>query len=182
MVSRRTAKVARAILEAVSSTVLHGLKDPRVKNVTVIHVDVSEDIRTAKVYVSVMGTEKVQALTMRGLKAARGFLQSKVADRLQTKNTPILTFILDQSVKRSAASSALIRQALVEGRDPDTVFADAEDSFDSPTLERPAPSLPQDVASAEKPEHDLEETDDEAASDSDFRPTGFHPARERDVS
>lgn len=161
MASRRTAKIARAILEAVSSTVLHGLKDPRVKNVTVIHVDVSEDVRSAKVYVSVMGDEKVQALTIRGLKAARGFLQSKVADRLQTKHTPILTFILDPSVKRSAESSALIRQALLEEKGSGAARADEETSLES----------------EESLESDPEESAMEAPHDADI-----HAERESDVS
>ena len=60
MSSRRTAKAARAIQEVVSSTILFGLKDPRVKNVTVMSVEVTGDMRRAKVYVSVMGDEKAQ--------------------------------------------------------------------------------------------------------------------------
>jgi ribosome-binding factor A len=114
MTSRRTAKISHAILETVSSTILLHLKDPRVQNVTVLNVEVAGDVRSAKVYVSVMGDAKTQALTMRGLNAARGFLQSKVAERLQTRNTPILTFILDQGVKKSIAASVLIREAMVE--------------------------------------------------------------------
>jgi len=114
MSSRRTAKVAQAILEAVSSTILFGLKDPRVKNVTVIHVDVSHDVRNAKVYVSVMGDEKAQSLCMHGLNSARGFLQSKVANRLQTRYTPILSFVLDPGVRQSIEASKIIREILPE--------------------------------------------------------------------
>ena len=86
---------------------------------TTINVDVADDIRNAKVYVSVMGTDKQQALCMRGLSSARGYLQGKVAERLQTKQTPILTFVLDQSVKRSLAASALIREAIAHDQSPD---------------------------------------------------------------
>lgn len=112
MSSRRTAKVAEAIREIVSSTVLFGLKDPRVKNVTVLRADVSADLRHAKVYVSVMGDEKTQSLSMHGLNSARGFIQSKLADRLQTRYTPVLQFVLDAGVKVSAQTSAIIRQSL----------------------------------------------------------------------
>jgi ribosome-binding factor A len=108
MTTRRTARVNRAIQEAVSTAVLFKVKDPRVKNVTVLRAEASDDLRQAKVYVSVMGDEKRQALTMNGLAAARGFLQSKVADRLQTKQTPILTFVLDQIVKQNAAAQAAL--------------------------------------------------------------------------
>lgn len=108
MTTRRTARVNRAIQEAVSTAVLFKVKDPRVKNVTVLRAEATDDLRQAKVYVSVMGDEKRQALTMNGLAAARGFLQSKVADRLQTKQTPILTFVLDQTVKQNAAAQAAL--------------------------------------------------------------------------
>lgn len=112
MTSRRTAKVASAIRESVSSTILFGLKDPRVKNVTVLGVDVADDLRSAKVYISIMGDEKMQSLTMHGLNSARGFIQAKVADRLQTRYTPILSFIIDDGVKKSIAAAALIREAM----------------------------------------------------------------------
>lgn len=114
MHSRRTAKAAQAIREVVSSTILFGLRDPRIKNVTVLRVEVTADLQSAKVYVSVLGDEKAQALTMHGLDAARGFLQSKVADRIQTRFTPILKFILDQGVKRSAAASTLLKELSTE--------------------------------------------------------------------
>jgi ribosome-binding factor A len=102
------------------------------ENVTVLNVEVAGDVRSAKVYVSVMGDEKVQALTMRGLKAARGFIQSKVAERLQTRNTPILTFILDQGVKKSIAAAAVIRQALAEtAADAPPVQSDADSAAEN---------------------------------------------------
>jgi ribosome-binding factor A len=111
MISRRSAKLAQAILEQVSSTILFGLKDPRVKNVTVTGVEASPDMRSAKVYISVMGDEKVQKLCLQGLNSARGFLQRKVADRLQTRYTPILKFILDPGIKQSIEASRLIRES-----------------------------------------------------------------------
>src|SRR5262249_20360397 len=70
------------------------------------------DLQHAKVYVSVMGTEKEQKLTLRGLEHAAGFVQSKLADRLQTRFTPVITFVLDQGVKRSIEMTRLINEAL----------------------------------------------------------------------
>src|SRR5580692_7868738 len=112
MNTRRVAKAAEAIRETVSMTILVGLRDPRVKNVTVLRAEVSGDLRSAKVYVSVMGDAKAQSLTMHGLDSARGFIQSKVADRLQTKNTPVLRFVLDPGVKLSAETSQALRSVL----------------------------------------------------------------------
>jgi ribosome-binding factor A len=113
MSSRRIAKVAEALREAISTIVLFELKDPRVKNVTVLRTEVSPDLRSARVYVSVMGDEKTQALSMHGLRSARGFIQSKIADRLDLRYTPVLTFVLDPAVKLSTQASAIIREALV---------------------------------------------------------------------
>jgi ribosome-binding factor A len=114
MSSRRTAKVAEALRETISTTVLFGLKDPRVKNVTVLRTEVSPDLRSARVYVSVMGDEKAQALSMHGLRSARGFIQSQIAERLELRYTPILHFVLDPGVKLSVEASSLIRQALAD--------------------------------------------------------------------
>jgi ribosome-binding factor A len=115
MSSRRVAKVAEALREIVSTTVLFELKDPRVKNATVLHTDVAPDLKSAKVYVSIMGDEKTQSLSMHGLRSARGFIQSKIAERLDLRYTPVLTFILDPGVKLSAQASAIIREALHSG-------------------------------------------------------------------
>lgn len=128
MSSRRTAKIAQAVLEQVSSTILFELKDPRVKHVTVTRVEVADDVRSAKVYVSVMGDAKAQALCLHGLNSARGFLQAKIADRVQTRYTPILTFILDQGIKQSIEASRILREVLPEGAEPPPPGDSAEDS------------------------------------------------------
>lgn len=114
MSSRRTAKVAEAIRQVVSTAILFGLRDPRVQNVTVLRVETPVDLRTSKIFVSVFGEEKVQRLTMKGLDAARGFLQSKIAEELDLRFTPVLTFVLDQGVKKSAETSKLLRKLDVE--------------------------------------------------------------------
>jgi ribosome-binding factor A len=97
-----------------SETILYELRDPRVKLVTVTRAEVSGDLQHAKVYVSIMGTPKEQQLTLRGLKHAAGFVQSKLAKRLQTRFTPVLQFVLDQGVKNSIEMSRLIKEALAQ--------------------------------------------------------------------
>jgi ribosome-binding factor A len=108
----RPARVAEAIREVASETILYEVRDPRVKLVTVTRAEVSGDLQHAKVFVSIMGTEKEQQLTLRGLKNAAGFVQSKLAKRLQTRFTPVITFVLDQGVKNSIAITRLINEAL----------------------------------------------------------------------
>jgi ribosome-binding factor A len=127
MSSRRSAKVAEAVREQVSTAILFGLKDPRVKNVTVTRVEVSPDLRSAKVYVSVMGDEKMQRLTLRGLESARGFLQAKLAERVQIRYTPVLHFELDQGVKRSIEASRLLREVLPQSSESETHEENAPD-------------------------------------------------------
>ena len=112
MSSRRVQKVAEAIREVVSMSILTELQDPRVRDVTVIGVEASGDLRFAKVMVSVMGDETRQNLTLRGLQNAAGFLQSKIADRIDLRYTPRLTFVLDQGVKHSIAVAQILREVL----------------------------------------------------------------------
>jgi len=114
MKTYRLARVAEAVREVASETILYELRDPRVKLVTVTRAEVSGDLQHAKVYVSVMGTEKEQQLTLRGLRHAAGFIQSKLARRLQTRFTPVLEFVLDQGVKHSIEMTRLINEALAQ--------------------------------------------------------------------
>src|SRR5262249_27943391 len=110
----RTARVAEAIREVASETILFELRDPRVKGVTVTRAEVSGDLQHAKVYVSLMGSEKEQQLCMHGLRHAAGFVQAKVAGRLRTRFTPAITFVVDKGVKKSIEVSRLINEALAQ--------------------------------------------------------------------
>jgi len=112
MTSRRTQKAAEAIREVVSMAILTELKDPRVRDVTVTFVEVAPDMRQAKIHVSVMGSETQQQLTLRGLQNSAGFLQSKVAKRIDTRYTPRLVFVLDLGVKRSIEISQILQRVL----------------------------------------------------------------------
>jgi ribosome-binding factor A len=134
MSHRRTAKVAQAIRQVVSTAILTELRDPRVKKVTVLNVEVPSDLRSAKVYVSVMGEEREGHLVLRGLQSARGFLQSRIADEIDLRWTPILEFVLDRGVKKSIEASKTLREAgvgLPEGsgdeEESDAFEADPED-------------------------------------------------------
>jgi ribosome-binding factor A len=110
--SRRTLKAASAIREVVSSAILLELQDPRVQDVTVIGVEVMPDMRQAKVHVSITGDEKKQALGLRGLQNAAGFMQQRIADRIETRYIPKLTFVLDKGVKQSIEISRMLSELL----------------------------------------------------------------------
>jgi ribosome-binding factor A len=174
MSSRRTAKVAEAVREQVSTTILFGLKDPRVKNVTVTRVEVSSDLRSAKVYVSVMGDEKTQRLTLRGLESARGFLQAKLAERVQIRYTPVLHFQLDQGVKRSIEASRLLREVLPPPAENDPFTADETGTDDETEEFETEENEPDDV-------EDLVE-EDKDSSENDPSPPRLHTDEDEDRS
>jgi ribosome-binding factor A len=110
----RPERVAEVVREVAASTILFDLRDPRVKMVTVTRAEVTADLQHGKVYVSVMGSERAQQLALHGLQHAAGFVQAKLADRLQTRFTPVLTFVLDKGVKNALEVSRLIREAQAE--------------------------------------------------------------------
>ncbi len=134
MSSRRALKAAQAIREVVSSAILLELKDPRVRDVTVTLVEVSGDLRNARVYVSVMGDEKKQNLCLHGLSNASGFLQKRVGARIDTRYTPRLSFVLDKGAKNALEVTRILREVLPEEADdlppetPSGPFPDAAET------------------------------------------------------
>jgi ribosome-binding factor A len=116
MPSHRSLRVAEAIREVVSSAILFEVSDPRVTGITVLRSEVTGDLKNATVYVSIMGSDAEQKLAMRGLESAAGFLQAKVAARLQTRSTPHLTFKRDTGIKKSIEMSRIIDEALASDR------------------------------------------------------------------
>lgn len=112
MTSRRVLKAAEAIREVVSMAILTEIRDPRVSDVTVTYVEVSADMRQAKVHVSVMGDDAKGKLCLHGLQSSAGFLQSKISQRIDTRYTPQLKFELDMGVKNSIAMTKLLNEVL----------------------------------------------------------------------
>jgi ribosome-binding factor A len=149
---RRTQKAAEAIRGVVSMAILAELKDPRVRDVTVTYVEVSPDLRYAKVHVSVMGDETRQRLSLRGLQNAAGFLQAKIADRIDIRYTPRLTFLLDQGVKHSIAISEILQQVLPPQQSADTAEAGSGPAELSEPPQTPSPQAPS--LQGDDPPHD----------------------------
>jgi ribosome-binding factor A len=135
MSSRRLLKAGEAIREVVSMAIITELRDPRVKNVTVIGVEVAPDMREAKILVSIMGSESQQATSLRGLKNSAGFLQSKIAERIDTRYTPKLTFVADEGVKKSLAVAQILEQLALEKSKRDQGIPDSAGLSDSEELE-----------------------------------------------
>jgi ribosome-binding factor A len=104
----RMRRVNEAVREVVSARIAEGLRDPRIGFVTVTSVDTSSDLRQARVYVSVLGSEDERAATMAGLDSAHGVLQQAVATELRMKHTPTLQFVFDESIERGMRISELL--------------------------------------------------------------------------
>lgn len=133
MSSRRLLKAGEAIRSVVSTSILTELRDPRVQNVTVLGVEVMPDMREAKVYISVMGSPTQQQTALRGLQNSAGFLQQRIAERIDTRYTPRLTFVLDDGVKKQLAVTQILDQIAQEqaGNESPSV-ADSEPPENSP--------------------------------------------------
>jgi len=85
------------------------IKDPRIDPMTsVVSVEVAPDLKTAKVYISVLGDEESRKNTCEGLKSAAPFLRSQLAKTLNLRNTPELHFVMDQSIEYGVRMSKLI--------------------------------------------------------------------------
>jgi ribosome-binding factor A len=126
MTSRRTLKAASAIREVVSMAILTELRDPRIENVTVTFVEISPDMRYAKVHVSVMGDDKQQQLCLYGLNRAAGYLQKRVSDRIDTRYTPRLQFVLDQGIKHSFKVAEILKEVLPPEAETSEEVSDVE--------------------------------------------------------
>ena len=110
MASNRMRRVDEAMREVLSGAITSEIKDPRVGFVTVTAVETSPDLRHARVYVSVLGEDKVRRRSMDGLTAAHGYLQRRVAGELRLKNTPTLEFLYDDSTDRGMRIAELIEE------------------------------------------------------------------------
>ena len=114
--SHRQEKLGELIAVELSDLMRTRLKDPRVGFASITHVEVSGDLRHAKIFVSVMGSPEDQAATMKGLKHAAGYLRHELAERITLRYMPELVFKLDTSIAEGAKVLELIRQNEQEQR------------------------------------------------------------------
>jgi ribosome-binding factor A len=109
-VSRRTARLGEEIREEVAQLIAGELKDPRIGFVTVTRVEVTPDLRTARVYVGVLGTEKQKQASLTGLRQAAGFLRRALGQSLRLRYTPELVFTNDEGLEASDRVAQLLAE------------------------------------------------------------------------
>ncbi len=108
MVRQRAYRVREAIKEEISDILKNRLKDPRIGFASVVDVEVSGDLRHAKVFISVLGGEEKKIQTLEGLRSATGFIRSEVGKRIRLRHTPEIVFYLDESIERGVHISKLL--------------------------------------------------------------------------
>jgi ribosome-binding factor A len=108
---RRSDRVAEAIREEIATFLAEEAKDPRIARLTTVTgVDVTRDLRQAKVFVSVMGTDAERAATFEGLASVAGYLRSRVGRALRLRLAPEISFRPDESIARAARIESLLAQ------------------------------------------------------------------------
>ena len=115
----RLLRVNQLIREEISHLIQRELKDPRLGFVTVTEVDVSKDLRTAKVYVSVLGSETELQASLQALESARGFMRNWLVPRLRLRTVPQLTFHPDRSMAHAAHIQTVLEGLRTEERPPE---------------------------------------------------------------
>ena len=116
--NRREDQLSGAITRELSDLIRTRMKDPRIGFASITGVELSHDLRYAKVFVSVLGSSEEQRETMRGLGSATGFLRHELAQRLTIRHVPEIAFHLDESIARGARVLDLLKQVQGEPAAP----------------------------------------------------------------
>lgn len=107
--SIKNTRVNGEVQRELSNIIRGGIKDPRVAPMTsVVAVEVAPDLKTCKAYISVLGDEKAQEDTIKGIQSAEGYIRRELARKLNMRNTPEIKFVMDQSIAYGVAMSKMI--------------------------------------------------------------------------
>jgi ribosome-binding factor A len=109
MSNHRNSRVGEEIKKEISLMIREEMKDPRIKGlISITHVEVTNDLRYAKVYISIMATPEERTVTLQTLKKAGGYLRSELAKRLQLRYTPEILFKFDDSIEYGAKINEIL--------------------------------------------------------------------------
>lgn len=132
--SIKNTRVNGEVQKVLSTLISREIKDPRINPMTsVIAVEVAPDLKTAKVFISVLGDQESKDNTLRGLKSASSFMRGQLAKTLNLRNTPELTFVIDNSIEYGVHLSKLINE--VNKNSSEAEEDDEEDTEDDLTQE-----------------------------------------------
>lgn len=107
--SIKNTRINGEVLRELSNIIRGEIKDPRIHPMTsVVTVEVAPDLKTCRAYISVLGDEEAQKNTLEGLRSAEGYIRRELARNINLRNTPEITFILDQSIEYGVRMSKMI--------------------------------------------------------------------------
>jgi ribosome-binding factor A len=117
MSSQRSGRVQEAIRQEVSN-IIHGqIRDPRLGFLTITGVELTKDLRYARIYFSVLGEDKEKKLALRGLNAAKGYIKGLLGDRIKLRYMPDIEFKIDETLERTQHIYDLFEKIKKESKD-----------------------------------------------------------------
>ncbi|MCR5469060.1 MAG: 30S ribosome-binding factor RbfA [Lachnospiraceae bacterium] len=126
--SVKNIRINEEVLRELSNIIRGEIKDPRIHPMTsVVAVNVAPDLKTCKAYISVLGDEEARNDTLKGLKSAEGYIRRMLAKNINLRNTPEITFVMDQSIEYGVNMSKKIAEVT---KDLPPVEDESEDEFD----------------------------------------------------
>ena len=128
--SMKNTRINGEVQRTLAEIIRGDLKDPRISPLTsVVAVEVAPDLKTCKAWISVLGDEKAQADTLAGLKSAEGYIRNQLARTINLRNTPQITFIMDQSIAYGVNMSKLIDEVNKDMRASEENASDEEENL-----------------------------------------------------
>lgn len=125
--SIKNTRINGEVQKELSNIIRNEIKDPRIHAMTsVVAVEVTPDLKYCKAYISVLGSEEAGKETIKGLKSAEGFVRRQLASRINLRNTPEITFVLDQSIEYGVNMTHLINE-VTKDLDTDEPEADEDE-------------------------------------------------------
>ncbi len=132
--SIKNTRINGEVQKELSTLISREIKDPRINPMTsVVHAEVAPDLKTAKIYISVLGDDESKKNTLLGLKSAAAYMRGQLAKSLNLRNTPELTFVIDNSIEYGVHMSKLIDEVnkkIVTDETGDDYYDDEEDQED----------------------------------------------------
>lgn len=118
MNNKRINRISEEVKKVVSELIYNGLKDPRIKPMTsVTHVEVTRDLRFARIYISVLGNKEEKEESIKGFENAKGFIRKEIGNRIDLRYVPEPLFYLDESIEQAIYMSKLIDEVNKENHE-----------------------------------------------------------------
>ena len=115
--SVKNVRVNSEVMRELGNIIRGGIKDPRISPLTsVVAVEVTPDLKFCKAYISVLGDEKAKSDTLKGLRSAEGYIRRQLASSINLRNTPEITFVMDQSIEYGVNMSKRIDDVMAADR------------------------------------------------------------------